>query len=91
MLISIALTFGVDFSTRSISHATGSAFGKYPSPLYYDWDGDGDGDLIIAYWNTSSNKGQLSLYENVGTRLSPSFSYKEELKADGAVIKLVAI
>jgi hypothetical protein len=51
--------------------------GQNSFPVIFDHNADGQKDLVIGtygYYNTTSLKAQLALYENVGTLSQPSFS-----------------
>lgn len=51
--------------------------GQNSFPVLFDYNADGKKDLLIGtygYYNTTSLKSQLALYENVGTLSQPSYS-----------------
>jgi hypothetical protein len=52
--------------------------GQGAHPIFFDYNADGLLDIVIGndgYYNNGSYKGELSLYENVGTLLKPSFAF----------------
>lgn len=61
------------FSLETSNLLTGIDLGSNAIPLLADLDADGDKDLLIGSFN-----GQLTYYENTGTKLNPEFTFRSD-------------
>ncbi len=71
---------------EQLVQATGgdiAVFG-YSVPSFVDWDNDGDNDLVIGEGPTSTAKGMVRVYKNVGSASAPQFSGFSYVQSNGS-------
>ena len=58
--------------------------GSYSAPVYHDWNNDGAPDLIVG----EGTNGNVRIYPNRTSALSPSFSGYSTVKSSGSPISI---